>query len=330
MFGNSIFRICRDAAADAAAAATAGGGGGGTGTAEAAAAAAAAAASAGDWRTSLAPEFRDLPGLKIFKTQADLEKSYWNSQKMLGADPATITPPKDANGFASEYVKNQKLIGQPTLKIPTKDATPQELNDFWTKLGRPESADKYVLPEVKLPEGIQKDANLEAGFKSWCHKHNVLPNQAAGLYQDYQGYVATQIEASRKANVEAIQTAETALRNDWGAAYGQKVELAKKVVALGGPELAAELEKAGVFNGNNPVVLKFFATLGEKFGEEALVGAGGGGPAMTPEAANKEYNKVLMDPTHPYNNQFHPEHKEAMQYMQDLFAMANPQLAEKR
>lgn len=328
---NSMFNINRDPDPNA------GGGGAGAGDAEAAAAAAAVAAAAGgqgggDWRATLAPEIKDHPSLKIFKTDADLKKSFWNSHKMIGTDPAAIVEPKDVSGYAQGYIANQRAIGAPKVVIPTKDTPPEDSKKFWAAMGVPETADKYVLPEIKLPEGMQKDANLEGNFKAWCHKHNVPPGQAAGLYQEYNAFVVGQVEAQGKANLKAMQDSETALRGEWGAAYEQKVNLTRQLVnQFGGAELKAELEKTGVFNGNNPAIVKFLGKIAEQFGEDVLLrGEGAGGPIMTPDKAQAEYNKILMDQTHPYNSQYHPEHKAAVELMESLFAQANPQLAEKK
>ncbi len=70
------------------------------------------------WKDSISEDFRNDPNIEKFTEIDALAKSYINATKMIGQD---------------------KLV------IPTNNSTEDQWNEVYSKLGRPESADKYSL-----------------------------------------------------------------------------------------------------------------------------------------------------------------------------------------
>src|SRR3546814_2592066 len=81
-----------------------------------------------------------------------------------------------------------------------------------------------------------------------------------GLFQEREAALEADVLARR-------QEVAQALRQEWGQAFDTNLALAQKaVVALGGADLLAELNEAGL--GDSPAVLRMFAKIGAMTAEE--------------------------------------------------------------
>ena len=95
------------------------------------------------WRDSLPEDMRSeksfetIPGTTVEEALPNLAKQYLNAQQMVGAD---------------------KLV------IPGENATPEQTNEFFTKLGRPAEAKDY---EMVLPEGLDESTLDTAQIDKW-------------------------------------------------------------------------------------------------------------------------------------------------------------------
>jgi len=248
------------------------------------------------WRTNLPPEIKDHPSLQSFKTPADVAKSWVEAQKLIGAD---------------------KII------MPSKDANDEEWNErVFNRLGRPKTPDEYTLPtDLEIPKELPLDENLMKGFKNIAHKMGLLPRQVNEVYRWYMGNLITQFNESNKKLKEAMSESETKLRTEWGAAYDQNVNLARKVLnKFGTPEVVENLIGG---KGNDPALIKMLAEIGKVLSEDQLAGK----PktlTMTPDEAAAEVSKINNDKNHPYWIADHPEHKAAVDKMNALMAMVHP------
>ena len=71
-----------------------------------------------DWRSAIPEDLQNDPSLANIQDVASLAKGYVHAQHMVGADK---------------------------VAIPTRETTPEELDAFYNKLGRPESVDGYEV-----------------------------------------------------------------------------------------------------------------------------------------------------------------------------------------
>lgn len=248
-----------------------------------------------DWRSSLPEEIRDHASLKNIQDPVALAKSYVNAQKLIGAEK---------------------------ISIPGKHATEDDWKQVYTKLGLPETADKY---EVKFKDTVTLDQNFATEFKDVAFKSGILPKQAQAL-ADWFSQANEQSEAKFAEQIK-VQTEKNinALKEEWGVAFDNKLRTAQKVVAKFGDEkINAFIENSGL--GNNPDFIKFVAKIGETFKEDSEVNPGSNGiPAMTPKDAIAAANKIIGDTSHPYHQKGHINHQAAIKEVQDLFKMAYPQ-----
>jgi hypothetical protein len=251
-----------------------------------------AAAPAADPREWLPEEFRNDSAFEPFKDISALAKSYRDTAKMVGVDKNTL------------------------LRLP-KDPDAPEWADVWAKLGRPEAPDGY---KIEGEHGLTEDQ--VAAFRAQAHAMGLPQRQAEGMVQFY----AQQQQAART----ALQTqAVSALTEEWGAAFDDRVGAARKAAELyGGPELMQVLKDTGL--GFHPAVVRAFAKIGMETSEPGeLRGGGGGRPTggrLTPADARSEIGKLYQDPnfTAAYYNRDHAGHAEAVRRMEVLAEQAHP------
>jgi len=216
------------------------------------------------WRTSLPEELRDNASLQKYSTVESLAKGYVNASSMLGRD---------------------KLV------MPNSD---DEWADMYSKLGRPEDATGYKFDEVTMPDGFALDENQLNDFQEKAHSVGLSEKQANELYGWYVGNQSTQFEGMVNSAEEQLIAAQTDLRKTWGNAYDQKFSAAERPVReFGGEELEQALAETGA--GNNPMLIKAFAQIGEKLmGDTSL--EGGQQHAKTPDMIKEEISKIQNNP----------------------------------
>jgi hypothetical protein len=114
-------------------------------------------------------------------------------------------------------------------------------------------------------------------------------------------------EADLKAKNENYDKNVAALKAEYGEAYDGKVQLASRVIRqFVDKEKGDEIVKK---YGNDPVVIKLLASVGESMSEEKLSGEGMGGGVLTPAQAEAEIKAIRADAGHPYFKATHPDHK---------------------
>lgn len=174
---------------------------------------------------------------------------------------------KSQDEFFKGFQNLQKLVGQKQvvegLKVPGDNATPEELNDFYLKLGRPESMDKYALPEdVKFHEGIDTEAEKKT-ISEIAFELGLSNKQAAGLMKKYAEKTN---ESFIKEEARIKETFDQAVVSAFGNDFQSGLGLAKKgAKSLG---YAATLDEQGL--SSNPVVLKILSELGKHVGEDSF------------------------------------------------------------
>lgn len=250
-----------------------------------------------DWKATLPPEIKDHPSLAAINTPADMAKS---------------------------YIHGQSLIGREKIPVPPKDgATPEDWGLVFDRLGRPSSADGYVIPnDIQIPEGMPFDTEVVKAFTAKAHEIGLLPQQVDAIYRWYMDNNINSFAQMLAARDEAKTKAETDMRMKLGKAFNEKMALTQKVVA----KFAGDEQTLSFFeeHGNDPRLINFVMAIGEKFGEDVLSGIPKG-LTKTPEEAQAEINKIMANKTHPYWDEKSPEHAEAVRYMEALHNMLHPE-----
>lgn len=253
-----------------------------------------------DWKETIPAEFKSEACLATIPDLGTLVKSYVHSQKRLGS----------------------------SINIPGQNASEEERAEFLKKLGRPETPDKYTLPDFStLPEGLKPNESFVKALSAEAHKRGLNNDQHMGILQEILKF---EVDAAKQAEVEEqnqMRERVETLRKEFGSAYDQRVALAKKTF-----ETFAVPEERGEFDkryGSDPLIIKMFSKMGERLLEDRSIDGTGGinALAMTPQEAMQEINKIRSDKENPYNNRKFegtPERQKVIDRMATLYEYAYP------
>lgn len=158
------------------------------------------------------------------------------------------------------------------LKLPGENATAEDWNKFYSKLGRPESPDKYELKlnTETVPQDFPYDETSAIEFRKWAHEAGLTPAQAQSLHDKFVGYQAQSFTASREALAKAEGDAHRAIVREWGdpdtSGYRQNVEYLSRAVSQLG--IKESLVKGGLVSGDGAVLDSKLAFALAKVGKE--------------------------------------------------------------
>ena len=251
-----------------------------------------------DWRSSIPEDLQNDPSLADIQDVAGLAKGYVHAQHMIGADK---------------------------VALPGRDATQEELDNFYNKLGRPESSDGYETPTENMPE-VPLNDELQKQFFDEAHRIGLNKTQAAALIR-WQAQQVESHQIAQQDNQEAeLQHAEETMRKEFGKAYTEKMDMAINAAKeFGGEELLEVLNSTGL--GNNPAIIRAFANIGKAVANDEIIGGGGRqGFMMSPSEAKAQIANMKRDPNFmaSYTDNGHIAHKESVQEMARLFELAYP------
>lgn len=256
------------------------------------------APSTGEWYSGIQDEgVRNWVQAKGFKDGMSAAESAYNLEKMIGFDRAGRT-----------------------VVVPDADSTPEQIAAFNAKIGVPDSADGYSLP---VPEG--QDGAFAKQAAQWMHEAGVPAKAGEAIAAKWNEYVAAQ-QAAVDQQFEAKSAADfESLKSEWGAAYNQNSELAKRAAAQfipGSPE-----DRARILDGLERVMgtgalMKMFASIGGGLGEARMVGGDTSG-VMTPAQANQRIAELKSNAE--WTKAYLGGDQSKARELQQLIAMANPE-----
>ena len=197
------------------------------------------------------------------------------------------------NDLLTSYRNLEKFAGgsKNLLELPGVDADPSAWDSVYNKLGRPESPDKYGL---EVPQG--GDPELVNWFSNTAHKLGLTDKQAKSLYTEFNGMNGAMQEQMMQQMSQQSEKALNDLKTEWGQGFDKMIDSGKRAVrALGLDEgkLSDYENKLGTGE-----MLKLFATLGQKMGEDSFEGgerSGSGAFGLTPALAKQQIADLKMD-----------------------------------
>lgn len=241
-----------------------------------------------NWQSVLPEELRAKPWLKNFKS---------------------------IDGLVQSYDAAQSLIGKKGIVPPSPNSTPEEKENFYRSLGKPEKADAYKLDAPELPEGMYRD-EMGKSFQQIAHSANLSEEQAKAVWSQYWNLNKTQLEAQQNAQIQRDNESVMQLKKEWGNAFSQQLDLANRVVKTFG--LAEMLAAKGL--SNDPTMAKALAAIGATMSEDKIIN---GNATMIPASAKAEADKVMRSEA--FMRPDHIEHDIAVRKFNDLMKQAYPQ-----
>lgn len=183
--------------------------------------------------------------------------------------------------------------------LPKSDAPADEWRNIFSKMGVPEKADGYTIPETSADDPIM------ASFREYAHSAKMPPvlfNDVIDWYN--KEIVAKAQDSDQRQQSEWERQAESELnevRQEWGQDYDKKTELGRRAARQFIPHESAEqleeilLKIEGALG--TGFTMRFWANIGEAVGEHGFVGGDAGhiGGGMTPEGARLRIEQLKAD-----------------------------------
>lgn len=254
------------------------------------------------WHGLTAPEDLAWVASKGWKEAADAVKSYRGAEKLIGRDPSTLVP------------------------LPRAD-DPAGYRAVLAKLGLPETPDKYEF--APAPGGEKLDAGYEKWARETFHKAGLTAAQVKALTAEQNAYAASLATKQAEDYRVAYEADKAALMAEWRGGYERMVNAAKTAAtSLGYTEEMIDAMEGAV---GYAATMKFFASLGQKLGEDGFVTAKDGAPkfagTLTPAEAKAQWEAMKMDPVivKALMDPSHPSHKAQTEKKTNLFKIMNPE-----
>lgn len=281
LFGATILRDAEDGA----------GGGGGAGSADGATAGAEAAGAA-PWYGTIAHD-----EIKGVASKFESEKAFLDAMGFeaddgdwrtglpddLKATAERFTSPADAVKAAADLRKMQST----SIRIPGKDAKPEEVTAYRKALGVPEKADGYKWPE--LPQGEALSDADKASREAWSkrfHEAGVSEPQFQSMVTAFREDQARVLQAEIEADKAFAAEQDAKLKAKWpGEEYARNREYANRAAArIWGDQVDAVKalqDKTGRFVLDNALMLEALAKIGRESDEDRNLGAVSDGERQT-------------------------------------------------
>ncbi len=229
--------------------------------------AAAAGGQQAPWYQSFPDEVRGLVETKGWQTPVDAITSYANLEKFLGADKA-------GRG----------------LVLPKEDATPDEWNQVYDRLGRPKSPDEYKL---SIPDGDTGVFAKAAAGK--FHELGLTAKQAEQLSAWYNEQTQQMAGAQQDGLLQNSEAEMAQLQQEWGKEFDANIEAGRRAarqVGMDADTIAAMEAAIGTKK-----TMELFYKFGKGLSEDTFVdGAGNRNFGVSPEAARVRINQLKADP----------------------------------
>lgn len=218
----------------------------------------------------------------------------------------------------------EKLLGHEKVPIP-KDANDVEgWSRFSKAMGIPDKAEQYGLPDVELPESMKGLSFNKQQFAEIVHAHKLTPGQAKGLWEAYTNLSKEAYAKALESHQKNLESVVNQLRSKWGDTYDTNIELGQTVIN----KFAATKEENDYLTSimtKDPRAIEFLARIGNQFAENKVGEFSHKRFSLAPEEAQKEINKILSDPNHPYlNDKSVPKERDAaIDYVNSLYRIIN-------
>ena len=241
------------------------------------------------WKETISEEYRNDPNISKFTEIDALAKSYINATKMIGADKITV---------------------------PTNASTEEHWEEVYSKLGRPESADKYQLDFKSETAPI--DEGAVKSFAEVAHKTGLNERQAQAILDFYKANSEQSLQQSKIDTETAQANAEQQLRKEWGGNFDANIKRAGAIAKQNmNPQILDMQLKDGTRLGDHPDFIKGFANIANLLSEDKFVGTGQDNDA-TIRDYDAEIKAITGDLKGPFWNSGHPDHDKLVQQVLTL------------
>ena len=181
-------------------------------------------------------------------------------------NPAVETP---VEGMASSDQTLPPEVEQPHVEqlIIGEELTEDDINKMYSRLGRPESPEKYDLSEI-VPENY--NPSIVEEFKKKAHETGMSQEGVKKMAEWYKEVELRQHKAIKDARALQDDQNILALKTEFGVNFDNEVKNARKALdAYTDKSFRQYMDESGL--GNHPALVKAFAKIGRELSEDRLV-----------------------------------------------------------
>ena len=223
-----------------------------------------------------------------------------------------------------QYRDLEAMVGPDQVRMPGDSSSPEEVEAFWSRLGRPSTPEGYTFSPGETATGY--DTALSNWFREAAHAVHMPADMAQALHDRFREQATTARAQQWQSAEHERQHCESQLRRDWGRSYDARLEDARRAVErLGGDTLKQVFNDSGL--GDNPTLVRAFADMGRLLSANSI-GEHEAAPAAPASAtqAQREIMRLRSDGAFmaAYGDRTHPSHDVAQQQMDELYAQAYP------
>lgn len=155
------------------------------------------------------------------------------------------------------YIEGQQTISK-SVRIPDAAASVEDINAFYTKLGKPASREEYTFEYKPENENykLTQDMYDFAVFKEIADEANLTKDQYQKLATAYMNIQNRNLNAyeqqfNEQAGAELMQ-AENELRKEWGKDYASNINnISAKIGQMYPEDTVKKMTEAGLFRDKN-------------------------------------------------------------------------------
>lgn len=192
---------------------------------------------------------------------------------------------KSQDDLFKSFVNSQDLIGKKVA-----DMSAEDLSKYYTKLGRPETADAYKIENEDLQEGTDLDWLKVSAHKAGISNEQLNALVGAGAERDKNLLEASNAEIAKAQDAQIAEVKEA-----FGYDFEDKIKATNKALNyFGGEELLSLLKENNL--GNNPIVIKAFHNASKLLSEHKGIEGGTSAPTQSIESIEAQIASVRNDP----------------------------------
>lgn len=222
------------------------------------------------------------------------------------------------------YKSLEKLRGVPEDQIIKLPKDGESWDSVYQKLGRPQEAKDY---QVEAPEGVTFDEHRIDWFNNTAHKLGLNKTQHNEMVKAAVEYESQIIKNYQEESEAQKQESLSKLKQDWGNKYDERKHLATTALSKYLDDNSEEAVKQMQQVMGHGEVMRLFAKIGERMGEDTMKPDGGdGGFGYSPEQAKDDITKLktelkadtkrLAD----YNNATGPDYEKMQRLLKQAYA----------
>lgn len=242
-----------------------------------------------------APAAGDPPAAPVAPAAGDPPTADWRASI---TDPEHVefakrmASPADAIKSAVDLRK----LNSSMIRVPGKDATPEDRAKFNKAIGVPETVEGYTFDLGR--EATEADKAIQGNLAKVAFENGVPATAMSALTKAVAELAGAQKAEENRVAVEARAANEAALRKEWGADYEANKTLATRAVQAFGevkshPEVIDFFDKTlvnGQKLGDHPIMVRMLGNIGRRMGEGEFIGAVG---ADQRQSLQSEWNQIL-------------------------------------